>query len=74
INNRNSRFGEKIHIQKNKGKLINFEIPAKSNLNQRFIGPPTEGKIRVSYDRHNVSRQNKFASKFNITAYTSQAI
>ncbi|KAJ9599772.1 hypothetical protein L9F63_026380, partial [Diploptera punctata] len=32
---------EKIHIQKNKGKLMNFEIPANFHLIQRFIGPPT---------------------------------
>ncbi|KAJ9583003.1 hypothetical protein L9F63_022661, partial [Diploptera punctata] len=44
--------------QKNKGKLMNFEIPANSDLIQRFIDPPTEGRRRVSSDRHNISRQN----------------
>ncbi|KAJ9597602.1 hypothetical protein L9F63_011547, partial [Diploptera punctata] len=39
----------KIYIQKNKGKLMNFEILANSDLIQRFIGPPIEVSATPDY-------------------------
>ncbi|KAJ9600251.1 hypothetical protein L9F63_009427, partial [Diploptera punctata] len=59
----NSRYGEKIYIQKNKEKIMNFEIPGERSLITKFFGTQIQGRQLEKKKCTSCERSLNYATK-----------